>query len=70
MSDLLQPTNSSRENLSTFIDSIEDDDLKELIRNHLDTVLEIGRPNGENDRQAFFEALSAILDKRISEAKL
>lgn len=70
MSDLLQPTNSNRENLNAFIDSIEDDDLKGLIQNHLDTILEIGRPSGEDDRQSFFESLSAILDKRISEAKL
>lgn len=70
MSDLLQPTNSNRANLTAFIDAIEDDDLQELIRNHLDTILEIGRPGGVNNRQVFFEALNAILDKRISEAKL
>lgn len=70
MTELLQPTNTNRENLDSFIAAIEDEDLQQLIRTHLATILEIGKSSGQTNRQAFFEALKAIINNRISEAQL
>lgn len=54
-------------NLGAFIDAIEDEDLQLLIREQVDNILKIGSPNGQENREAFFEALQNIIDKRISE---
>lgn len=65
MSDVLQPENTSRENIHLFLDSIEDKDLRLLIQENLDLILAIGAERG--NRETFFIAVSKLIEERIAE---
>lgn len=66
MADLLQPQKNNQENIHTFIDSIEDVDLQQLIRDKLPNIL---NSDNSNNRTDFFEALQSIIERQIQAAE-
>jgi spore coat protein CotF len=68
MTEIMQPEKSSRENIDLFLNSIENPDLKQLLKDHLETILEAGTdaPNPEN-REAFFDDVKGLIRKKMGE---
>jgi len=66
MADLLQPQKNNQENIHAFIDSIEDVDLQQLIRDKLPNIL---NSDNSNNRTDFFEALQSIIERQIQAAE-
>lgn len=63
MANVLQPDKTSNENILLFLDSIEDEDLRQLLLGNLDEILAIGA--GRGNRDAFFEAVSVLIDEKL-----
>jgi len=67
MPEVLQPDKTSRENIQLFLDSIEDEELRQLIEENLDQILAIGAERGstQDQRETFFSAVSDMIEKRL-----
>jgi hypothetical protein len=66
MPDILKPEKNSKDNILLFLETIEDEELRELIKLHLENILEIGA-NQDADRalrNEFFDAISQLVNKR------
>jgi len=67
MPDILKPEKNSTENIFIFLETIEDEELRELIRNNLDAILAVGsnQDSERSGRNTFFEAISNLIGKRV-----
>ena len=67
MADLLQPDKNSRENIAIFLDSIEDEEIRNLLTDHLEDILAVGRGSDahQDNRQCCFESVQALIEQRI-----
>jgi hypothetical protein len=70
MADILQPDKNSRENLKLFIDSIADDDVRDLIRSNLDRILTVGTleidtNTSQANRDLFFKAVEDLIHRKL-----
>jgi hypothetical protein len=63
MPDVLQPEQTSRENIQLFFESIEDEGLRRLLEENLEQILEIGA--GRGNREAFFVAVSNLIEEKL-----
>lgn len=73
MVDLLQAVNLSRDNITTFLDSIEDEAVRRLLSEHIEDVLNVGSrattdPATQESRQQFFAAMQGLIDSRLRES--
>ena len=67
MPNIMQPDKSSRENIMTFLDSIENAGLKNLIDDHLGEILSVGNDSQNQDqRQGFMSAVKALIENQVS----
>lgn len=66
MPDILKPEKNSTENIFIFLETIEDDELRELIRNNLAAILAVGsnQDSERSSRNVFFEAISNLIEER------
>ena len=60
---MLQPEQTSRENIQLFFESIEDEGLRRLLEENLEQILEIGA--GRGNRAAFFVAVSNLIEEKL-----
>ena len=69
MREILQPDNSSRENLEVFLDTIQDEEIRNLLKQHLEGILEVGRIGSGRESQAqrdsFFADVEALIATRL-----
>jgi hypothetical protein len=70
MANIFKPTENSAENINHFIDTIEDPDLKEVLIEQWRNIVLVGRLESASDssqqlRSAFFEAIKAVIEKKI-----
>ena len=68
MANVLQPDKNNRENIALFLDSIEDEEIRKLLTDHLENILAVGRSSDAQDnRQCCFESVQALIDRRIED---
>ena len=71
MPNILQPDSGSRDNLSAFLQTIEDEGLRNLLTDHLQDILTIGRIGSGKETQAhresFFKAVETLIEARAKE---
>ncbi len=67
MPGVLKPEKSSKENILLFLETIEDEELRDLIKNNIENILAVGSEEDieRSNRNSFFEAISQLIDKRI-----
>jgi hypothetical protein len=65
VANILQPDRTSRENIHLFLNTIEDEDLKQLLLTNLNQILSIGAGGG--DRESFFSILNNLIEERVAE---
>ncbi len=72
MPDQFQPTQGSRANILDFLDTVQDEKLKDLLKSHLEDVLTAGRFDASNpsalpSRQRFFRSVEQLIQDRLEE---
>jgi hypothetical protein len=70
MADVFKLDNSSRENLKNFINSIDDNEIRDLLQNQLDHIIAVGRlddknPKREDHKEAFFRAVEQLIKEEV-----
>ena len=71
MANIMQPDQSSADNISLFLDGIQDPVLKSLLENHLSDILAIGAEQDadRSHRNAFFQAIQVLIEQRAGEKR-
>lgn len=66
MSGILRPEKSSRENIFLFLETIEDEELRKLIKSNIENILAVGADEDadRSHRTSFFDAISSLIEKR------
>lgn len=66
MSGILKPEKSSNENILLFLETVEDEELRELIKNNIENILAVGADEDadRSHRTSFFDAISRLIEKR------
>lgn len=72
MTDVFKTTENSSTNIQKFIDTIEDADLREVFISRWQDITAIGKleNNSENSQQlrsAFFDAIKAVISKKLGD---
>lgn len=68
MPDLLQPDRNSRENINLFLEAIADQEIRQLLTNHLEDILSVGgNPDLQDNRHCCFESVQVLIERRIEE---
>ena len=67
MPNIMQPDKSSRENIMMFLESIENEGLKNLINDHLDAILSVGNDSeNQEQRQVFMSAVKTLIENQMA----
>jgi hypothetical protein len=72
MPNILQPDKNSRDNMLLFLDTIQDENLRSLLKANLGVVLEIGAQGtgkASDSRAGFYEAMNALVGQMMDESK-
>jgi hypothetical protein len=66
MPGILKPEKSSNENILLFLETVEDEELRELIINNIENILAVGADEDADRslRTSFFDAISRLIEKR------
>ncbi len=70
MPDILKPDKNSRENILLFLDTIEDEDLRQLLIDNIEHILLVGaeQDQNRNHRTTFFQAIEQLIETKSSGA--
>ncbi len=66
MPDILKPEKNSKENILLFIETIEDEELRNLLKNNIEKILAIGADQDPDrtNRNSFFEAIGNLINTK------
>jgi hypothetical protein len=66
MTGIMKPDKSSRENIELFLESLENEDLKRILLDHIEDILVVGAGSDNGDhRDAFFSVVQAFINHQI-----
>jgi len=69
MTEVMQADKSSRENIAMFLETIDDEDLKVLLKGQIDNILAVGaNTSDQSSRQEFFDAVQELINQKMGES--
>lgn len=66
MPGILKPEKGSKENILLFLETFEDEELRELIKDNIENILAVGADEDADRtrRTSFFDAIGQLIEKR------